>query len=290
MMRILLILCLFLNISAFAKDSNIELTPKDIENRLGTSKNPETPLVIESKTTWVREKAQSIENNDKNLTYADLSLKKISEDIISELEAENPQIVRDLEVLWVGVAQGSETIRYAIYKLSNPDGDKTSDNALKKIIKPIASFSTIAGTAFSSNPFVASSALVGGSLLGKLGTTDADLNYKYTKVSDTGMVLLVRKIDKLQEKLLLSYLEYKKCEKAYNIAFKALEKREAIYLNSQNKPREEVIIADVYYRNAQNTERAEAAKLWSAKQALIQFAGKEAFDRMVAQNQENGKN
>ena len=49
-------------------------------------------------------------------------------------------------------------------------------------------------------------------------------------------------------------------------------------------------LADVYYRNAQNTERAEAAKLWSAKQALIQFAGKEAFDRMVAQNQENGKN
>ena len=287
MIRILLILCLLLNFSASSQASNVDLLPKDIENRVGTSKNPEIPLVVESKITWVRENAQSVEDKDKNLTYADLSLKKISEDIISELEVENPHIARDLEILWVGVAQGSETIRYAIHKLSNPDGDKTSDSALKKIIKPIASFSTIAGTAFSSNPFVASSALVGGSLMGKLGTTDADLNYKYTKVSDTGMVLLVRKIDKLQEKLLLNYLEYKKCEKAYNLSLKALEKREAIYLNSQNKPREEVIIADVYYRNAQNVERSESAKLWSAKQALIQFAGQEAFDRMVAQDNEN---
>ena len=66
------------------------------------------------------------------------------------------------------------------------------------------------------------------------------------------MVLLVRKIDKLQEKLLLNYLEYRKSEKIYNMTLDALKKREQIYLNSQNKPREEVIIADVYYRNAQN--------------------------------------
>lgn len=285
MIRFLFLALLFFITPAFALDVSELNTPKNIENRLGTSKNPELPIKIETKTTWTKEKAQDINSNDnKNLTYADLSLKKISDDILDELKMEEAEVARDLEILWIGVAQKSETVRYAIYKLSNPDGDKSSDNALKKIIKPIASFSTIAGTAFSSNPFVASSALVGGSLLGKLGTTDADLNYKYTKVSDTGMVLLVRKIDKLQEKLLLNYLEYRKSEKIYNMTLDALKKREQIYLNSQNKPREEIIIADVYFRNAQNAERSASARLWSAKQALIQFAGNEAFNRITNQN------
>ena len=86
-----------------------------------------------------------------------------------------------------------------------------------------------------------------------------------------------------------TYKEYKKCENAHKMALSALKKREQIYLNSQNKPREEVIIADVYYRNAQNVERSESAKLWSAKQALIQLAGKDAFERMLAQNEEGNK-
>ena len=231
MIRILsLLMFLLLALPAYALDVKDLSIPKDIENRIGTGKNPEMPIVVETKNSWVMESAKNIDDIQKNnLTYADLSLKKISDDITYMLDSENPQIARDLEILWVGVAQNSETVRYAIYKLSNPDGEKTSNSALKKIIQPIASFSTIAGTAFSSNPFVASSALVGGSLLGKLGTTDADLNYKYTKVSDTGMVLLVRKIDKLQEKLLLNYLEYKKCEKSYKMALDALKKRSNLF-------------------------------------------------------------
>ena len=51
MIRVLL-LFFFLMAPVFALDiKNIE-KPKDIENRIGTSRNPEVPIVFESKTSW----------------------------------------------------------------------------------------------------------------------------------------------------------------------------------------------------------------------------------------------
>ncbi len=251
--------------------------PMSSENRMGLSDTPEVPVETVAKT--VQEvKATSEEKTDKSLTYADLSLKKIADDILYDLELQESDMLSDLETLWLGVAKKSETVRYAIYKLSNPDENKPNETMLKKIIKPIASFSTIAGTAFSSNPFVATGALAGGSLISALSQNPNDVNYKFTKVTDTAMVLLVRKIDTLQENLLVSYFDYKKKEKIYNMQLHNLKKREQIFEASKNAPREEQIIADVYLRNAQNDLSSASTELWGARQVLVQMAGEEAFN------------
>ncbi len=269
-----ILLILFLAKSVYAAELNY---PKAPENRMGLGDVPEVPVENVAKT--VEEvKAVSGEKIDNSLTYADLSLKKIADDILYDLELEENQMLSDLETLWLGVARKSETVRYAIYKLSNPDENKPNDTMLKKIIKPLASFSTIAGTAFSSNPFVATGALAGGSLLGALAQNPNDVNYKFTKVTDTALVLLVRKIDTLQENLLLSYFDYKKKEKIYNMQLENLKKREQIFEASKASPREEQIIADVYLRNAQNDLASAKTELWGARQALVQMAGEEAFN------------
>ena len=61
------------------------------------------------------------------------------------------------------------------------------------MLKPIASFSSIAGTALSANPYMASGALIGGGLLNAFTSGDKDANYKFTKINDADMVLLVKK-------------------------------------------------------------------------------------------------
>lgn len=257
--------------------------PMSPENRMGLSSTPETPVENVAKT--IQEvKAATDKKMDNSLTYADLSLKKISDDVLYDLELEENQILEDLETLWVGVATKSETVRYAIYKLSNPDENKPNETMLKKIIKPIASFSTVAGTALSSNPFVATGAMAGGSLIGALAQNPNDVNYRFTKVTDTAMVLLVRKIDTLQENLLISYFDYKKKEKIYNMQVENLKKREQIFEASKNAPREEQIIADVYLRNAQNDLSSAKTELWSARQVLVQMAGEEAFNSICKKN------
>lgn len=286
--------------SGFNPAFSVDLKDIDLampaRNKMGLGEIPESEIVeVKSKSDSVKVKLQGKKevnniNSDLSLTYADLSLKKISADVLADLEEDAEKISSDLEILWCGVAQKSETIRYAIYKLSNPDEDKPSDTILKKIVRPVASFSTIAGTAFSTNPFVASGALIGGNLLGGLTTDSKELNYKFSKVTDTDMVLLVRKIDKLQERLLETYIDYKTKKLVYEKAIVNLENRENIYLKSQKKSREELIIADVYYRNAQNFASKAGTQYWVAKQALEQFAGTEALKQIDDKLDDGQKN
>lgn len=275
----------------FATDLTSLQIPLAPKNKLGLDGMPETEITLskakkeDAKTTRDANAAKTSATttkdpesiNNSNLTYADLSLKRIADDVLADLEVDAAQISSDLETLWLGVAKKSETVRFAIYKLSNPEEDKPSNSLMKKIIRPVASFSTIAGTAFSTNPFVASGALIGGNLLGGLTQDSKELNYKFSKVSDTDMVLLVRKIDKLQERLLENYIEYKTRQLVYDKAVKNLKNRERIYLAAQKKSREELMIADVYFRNAQNFEKKAGTQYWITRQSLEQFAGAEAL-------------
>ena len=180
-------------------------------------------------------------------------------------------------MLWAAAAQRSETIKYTIYKLSNPDENKPDEGIIKKIIKPIASFSTIAGTALSSNPYMASGALIGGGLLGALVKDDKEINYKFTKVTDADMVLLVRKIDDLQKKLLNLYIDYRTKKELMTMTLENLDKRREIYNKSQNLRREELIIADVYYRNAQNAAKRAESDFWASRMILENLVGEEVL-------------
>ncbi len=253
--------------------------PMPPANRMGVGQNPEAPFsevktVNDGKTvvskTGIKEAAY-------DATYADLSLKRLAEDVSYDLNIESADLLADLQVLWNAAAQRSETIKYTIYKLSNPDENKPDENILKKIIKPIASFSTLAGTALSSNPYMASGALIGGGLLGALVKDDKDINYKFTKVSDADMVLLVRKIDDLQKKLLNLYIDYLTKRELMAMTLDNLEKRREIYRQSQKAPKEELIIADVYYRNAQNAAKKAESEFWASRMILENLVGSEVL-------------
>ena len=69
------------------------------------------------------------------LTYADLSIKKMALEVSKSVEVDYNDMMEDLSLLWQGAATKSDTIKFAIYKLSNPDKDKP--DAALAIIKPL---------------------------------------------------------------------------------------------------------------------------------------------------------
>lgn len=271
-----------------------DLVPAQFSGRLGIGNTIENKKEIQAKNKKKENKIETIAktSDTKGLTYADLSLKQISKDVTGEMDTESPEILSDLSILYNSAVQRSETIKYAIYKLSNPEDNKPNESVIKRILKPIASFSSIAGTALSANPYMASGALIGGGLLNAFSTNDKEANYKFTKVNDADMVLLVKKIDELQKNLLNNYMNYRSQKELLGLALQNLESRRKIYntlqANSKNVTREQLIVADTYYRNAQNTVKKAQADYNLSRVILENIAGKEALDEIEKRNQPQG--
>lgn len=256
---------------------NIQAPPY---SRVGTGNSPEVQYrEVKAETKKDEVVAKTIDSEKENLSLKDLNIKYLSNEITDEMNADSAKVLSDLSILYNGAIRRSETIRYAIYKLSNPEENKPKEGAVKKILKPIASFSSIAGTAMSDNPYMAAGALIGGGLIGAMTSDDKAVNYKFTKVNDADMVVLVRKIDELQKKLLFLYMDYISAKEVNKSAEDNLQKRKIMYEEAQKSgSREQLIIADSYYRNAQEYSIKAKAKYDLARTILENLTGKEALD------------
>lgn len=186
--------------------------PKPPAYRVGISELPENQYV-QAKQEKI--KAEKILNqmNGKNdtaitdMTYADLSISRLSKEIAKELEYEEADMVADLSLLWQGAATQSDTINFALYKLANPDADKPDGKSIKKVLTTIASMSTLVGASMA-NPMLAGSSLIGGNILNIMSQDTKALNYKYTRVNDADMIILIRKIEDLQQNAINLYYDY----------------------------------------------------------------------------------
>ncbi len=249
-----------------------------------TSKKAPEAQVKQAKNKEVKNKEKiSKENNDLNtqsIGFADLSLKKLALDIADELDMDSSKINSDLSILWAATTERSETMKYIIYKLSNPDEDKPDDSIIKKIIRPIANFTSLAGASVAGDPYVATSALIGGGLINAFMKDDKEYNYKFSKVSDADMVVLVRKIDELQKKLLDLYIDYKTKEQLVAMTKDNFKKREDIYKNSQNKSQQELTVADAYYRNAKADAQKAMDDYLTSRTILENLVGDEVLKKI----------
>ena len=224
--------------------------PKKPAYRLGVTHNIEK----EYRITDLTEKQSSITASYekefiRNSTYADTSLKDLSNEISKLLTIEKEDMLGHIQILWAGAAMRSETIKFALYKLSNPDADKPDDSIVKKFIRPLSTASSIAGAGMG-NPFGATAALFSGHLLNSLSFNDKDLNYKYTKVTDADMIVLITKVDNMQKKVIDLYLDYMTSFNLLSMAERNLKTREERYNSGIYSTREQLLVADAYYRSA----------------------------------------
>lgn len=271
------LLTAFMVSPAFAEVKIDDVTsPKDIFYRLGTTDAPENKIDVSGKTEVKPTIVKEEKFNNPGLTYADLSIKKMALEVSKSVEIDYNDMMEDLSLLWQGAATKSDTIKFAIYKLSNPDKDKPDSSAVKKVLTTIAGMSTFLG-AGTGNPILASAALIGGNTLGIMSQDSKALNYKYTQVTDADMIILVRKVDELQQKVVDMYYDYMTAKQLYDMTTEMVKVRHQNYLNSQNLSREVVLVTDTFYREALDEQVKARGRFFEARSRIEQLVGNDIF-------------
>lgn len=255
--------------------------PKDIFYRMGTTDTPEIKFDYNIEPIIKPYIQKDSSKGQQNLTYADLSIKKMSLEISKYLEIDYAEMQSDLSLLWQGAAMRSDTIKFAIYKLSNPDRDKPDSGAVKKVLTTIAGMSTFIGAGMG-NPVLASAALIGGNTLGIMSQDAKALNYKYTQVTDADMIILVRKVEDLQQKVVDMYYDYMTARQLYDMTTEIVEKCYKNYRNSQKLSKEVILITDTFYRDALDEQQKARGQFFEKRSRLEQLVGNDVFSEFEA--------
>ncbi len=283
-MKKFLIIALIINLSlpCFSIEYKDIKNPKPPAYRTGLSDTPEKEY-MEAKAkedkvhqTYVKKDAEQFDSTD--LTFADLSIKQISREVAADLELDQEDMVGDLTVLWQGAATQSDTINFALYKLANPDEDKPDEKSVKKVLTTIASMSTIVGASMG-NPILATGSIIGGNVLGIMSQDTKALNYKYTKVTDADMIILVRKIEDLQQRTVDLYYNYMTARKKLKMIEDIAEERKKNYDLAQDLSKEVILITDAYYRTALDNLMKAKSDYYAKRAALEQFVGSDVFSQ-----------
>lgn len=270
-------------------------TPKDIFYRFGTTDSPEikqstkTDIDLSIPDSDIKPVKIVKEAKTENPTYADLSIKTMAMEISKILEIDYNEMLEDLSLLWQGAATKSDTIKFAIYKLSNPEKDKPDEGAIKKVLSTIAGMSTFLG-AGTGNPVLASAALIGGNTLGIMSSDTKALNYKYTRVTDADMIILVRKVDELQQKVVDKYYDYMTARMLYDITTKTVNERYINYKRAQNTKKEIILITDTFYREALDEQVKARGNYFEKRSQLEQLVGNDIFSQFEQNIDKRSKN
>ena len=283
MKKLLILMLLFaINIPAFAqvKLEDMELQGvKPPAYRLGLTDDPERPYEEVQTQTNIEQK-EAVEKVEETpieyMTYADLSIKNLSKEISKEISLDEKEMMGDLTLLWQGAASKSDTISFALYKLSNPEEDKPDEKSVKKVLLNIASLSTLVGAGMG-NPLLATGSMLGSSIFGIMSQDTKALNYKYTRVTDSDMIILIRKVEDLQQNTLNLYYDYMTAKKLLELTDKVVEQRKKNYDAAQIQSKEVILVTDAYYRTALDDQAKARASFNAKRAALEQFVGNDVF-------------
>ena len=279
MKKLILLLAILMLPKAFAIEMEDVTTLRDSAYRVGTSDEVEIKYQVKDRVNDNIVKKEEEIIDSRALTYADLSIKKISKEISDNLNLKSNDMMKDLSLLWRGAAVKSDTIKFALYKLSNPDADKPDEHSVKKVLSTIASMSTLVGAGVG-NPLLASGSFLGSNLLGIASQDDKAINYKFSRVNDADMIILVRKIDALQQDIVNAYYDYMTPRKIFDMATHQTKVAYSNYQYAENGAKREILlIADAYYRTSLDFQMNARNNFYSKRASLEQLVGKETFDQ-----------
>ncbi|HBG49296.1 MAG TPA: hypothetical protein DDW90_07305 [Cyanobacteria bacterium UBA9971] len=209
--------------------------------------------------------------------YLDKSVNELAQEAGSELKDDKSSMLSDLNILWNAAVERNETIRFAILKLSNPDGKVEKTSSVKKILSPLTSVASMIGAGVG-DPVAATSAVIGGGMLNSLLSSDnAELNAHLAKVTDSDLVLLAQETDNLQNKLVNLYCDYMGALADLNYVDQVLNNRKNYYESIQKKSSDLKAVANVFYNESISDQYKARQKVLNTRVALEQFVGNEAL-------------
>ena len=136
--------------------------------------------------------------------------------------------------------------------------------------------STLVGASMG-NPLLATGSIIGGNVLGIMSQDTKALNYKYTKVTDADMIVLITKVNNMQKKVIDLYYDYMTSYNLLSMCEKNIKKREERYNASFYENEEQLLIADAYYRSAIDNKAKLELEFLENRAALEQLVGLEAL-------------
>jgi len=239
---------------------------------------------IENDKNVQPEALQAADNKTENLKQANIKklpqdpqTKKIVKEISNELSQERAEMLEELSILWVSAVQKSDTVYFAIMKLSNPNGEEVNKKGIKKILEPIISAAPLVGQAFV-NPALTAGSVIGSNFMGAVMNDSA--TKRLTKVNDADLVILARAIDELQETLLMNYMAYKNSLKEYELAIKIAAQRKKAYDSCNNSNSPNVILAHTFYAEALDNQYKARQEFLMKRVVLEQMVGSEALNEI----------
>ena len=140
------------------------------------------------------------------------------------------------------------------------------------------------------NPVAATTAIMSGALVNSLSQDDKELNYKYTKVTDADMIMLLKRVDDLQKRLINNYIDYMTALKASETAKVTVINRYENLQKVKNSSHELQLIADAYYQNALENKKRIETDFLSKRAALEQIVGADViinFEENLKQRRKN---
>ena len=213
----------------------------------------------------------------KTSIYSDKSVKELAQEAGSELSEDKNEMISDLNILWNAAVERNETIRFALLKLSNPDGKVEKTSAVKKILSPLAGVASVVGVG-ASDPITATSALFGGTMLNSLLSSDnSGLNSHLSKVTDTDLVLLAQETDNLQQKLVNLYCNYNGALTNLKFVDQVLDSRKKYYESLKVSSPGLKSVADVFYKESIADQYKARQNVLTSRVELEQFVGNEAL-------------
>lgn len=211
------------------------------------------------------------------IDYYDVDINTLADEIATEMQKEKAEILADLQILWVAAVENSETIRFAILKLSNPEGEEVKQSAVKQILSPLASVAPIIGLGLG-DPLTAGSAMFSGNLLNSVLSDNSEINAHLTKVTDADLVLLAKETDSLQEKLIKLYHNYVTSIIDLKLIEKMVKEGDGPIINLVKTSRPDLkCVADVFQNDALDLKCLARKEVLSRRMALEQFVGNEAL-------------
>jgi hypothetical protein len=129
------------------------------------------------------------------------------QEMLSEMETEEPQIFSPVEVLWRNTLQRDPTLQLALQKMAEKTGQvKPQDKAnwTNMMLKSLVQAGGIGGSIMAGNP----GPLMGSSILNRM-TVPAEENKALTTVTSADLVILAREIEEAQVQLVFNFLKYR---------------------------------------------------------------------------------
>jgi hypothetical protein len=242
---------------------------------------------LQNSDTKNNQKLSLLNSQSKQNFLKDEEAESIVREIAGELDTDIEVMLNDLKELWVCAVENSETIRFAIIKLSNPNGEEVNKSGFKKIVAPIISAAPLLGQGLA-NPAAAAGSLIGSGVLSSVLNDNSELNARLTKVNDADLVILAKAIDDLQQNLVVNYMSYIGAYKEYEYSMKITAERQAKYEELNKNNSSNLLLANTFYTEALDNQYKARQAFLMKRIVLEQMVGNDALVKIEQRLNSNG--